>query len=254
MPHRITRTLIALWLLGVVGAVAVSTKAVAQQAVPIADALENFHKYDFFMVEGTIVDSQNQFLYRIEDETGRMPIYIKEHMVREHGEIKRGDRLRVWGRYETKKLDSDVQGMMVSRLYRLPDQVGATGASNPGADTSAEVVPVDRSALPAAPSVDPGDVIKPMASEEFKQRARAALRAYRDAEGAAVAAGEAYARAARESGSNGQVEAEALKRLEAAEAHVVETRGAIPALINEGREAGIDEGLLQMIEHEAGLR
>ncbi len=257
MSHRIARSFAALALavfaLGV-GSAGVPTVALAQQAVPIAEALENTKKYDFFTVEGTIVDSHNQFLYYIEDDSGKMPIYIKEHMVREHGEIKKGDRLRIWGRFEQKKLDADVQGMMVTRLYRLPEKIGASGRNNPGAAAGTEVVPIDRSALPAAPSIEQSDIIKPMASEDFKLRARAALKAYRQAEADAVTAGEAYARAAREAGSDGKVEATMLERLQSAEANVVETRKQVQDLVSEARSSGIDEGLVQMIEHESGLR
>jgi len=226
----------------------------AQQVMPIAEALESTKKYDFFMVEGTIVDSHNQFLYRIEDSSGVMPIYVKEHMIREQGELKRGDRIRIWGRFEQKKLDQDVEGMMVSRIYRLPAKVGASGRNNPGADVDTDVVPIDRSALPAAPSIEQSDIIKPMASEEFKQRARAALQAYRKAEQDAVDAGQVYARAAREAGSDGQVDAAILDQLQDAEARVVDTRSQIHALTTEAREAGIDEAIVQMIEHEGGLR
>ena len=114
-------------------------------------------------------------------------------------------------------------------------------------------VVIDRTAVaPAAPGE--AQMMRPMASEDFKKRARAALQAYRQAEANAVEAGQVYARAAREAGSDGQVDEAVIETLQQAEARVVETRSRVPALMNEAREAGIDESIIHMIGMEAGMR
>jgi uncharacterized protein YdeI (BOF family) len=257
MPHRITRLLAtvgAATACSFAGITAIASLALAQEVIPIADALETLKVSEYFVVEGTIVDSIEPDIYWIEDDSGKMPIKIKEYMTREHGEINPNDRLRIWGRFDEKKLDKDVRGMMVSRLYRLPQELGGSGADNPHAKSDAGVTPANRRALPAAPSGDSPDIMKPAATEEFEQRVRDEMRAYRKAEQDALDAGQAYARAAREAGSDGQVDAAVIERLQAAEARVVEIRSGIPDLVNEARDAGVDEGIIQMIEMQTGLR
>jgi len=256
MFHRIARVLVAGAAACLVTAVAAPSTALAQRAIPVSEALAGeVEVYKFFTVVGTIVDTKGQGLYRIEDESGRMPIVIKDHIVREHGEIKKGDRVQVWGRFEQKKLDTDVQGMMVARLHRLEADSGASGADNPGADLTPPTPTTRTSDAQVAPAaIDDANVMRPKTSEDYKLRARAALKAYRQAETDAVDAGQVYARAAREAGSDGQVDAAVLERLQAAEAKVVETRGEIPALVNEARAAGVDDSVIRMIEMEAGIR
>ncbi len=77
---------------------------------------------------------------------------------------------------------------------------------------------------------------------------------YRQAEKDAIEAGQAYARAAREAGRDGQVDPAVLEHLEAAETEVVDLRSEISALVDEAREAGIHESVIEMIEREAGMR
>ena len=91
-------------------------------------------------------------------------------------------------------------------------------------------------------------------SEALKQEVRGRMQAYRAAEAEALAAGEDYARAAREAGSNGQVDPAVVERLDAAEARVVEIRSTFPKIIDEARAAGVDQSIITMIELEAGLR
>lgn len=251
MFHRIVRPAIVT-IATVFAMIAAPTAALAQTSHSIAEALESLEISTYFTVVGTIVDSKGQGLYLIEDDSGRMPVVIKDHLVREHGDINRQDRVQIWGRFEEKKLDNDVRGMMVSKLHRLPATSGASGANNPGADTSAPVIIETTAPAPAAPSES--QVMRPMASEDFKQRARAELQAYRQAEKDAVEAGQVYARAAREAGSDGQVDEAVIEALQQAEARVVETRGRIPALMNEARAAGVDESIVHMIGMEAGIR
>lgn len=254
MPIRAARSLALTAMIAVLGALSAPSIALAQAAISIAEALDTTKTYGFVMIEGVITDTKGQNLYRIEDQSGTMIVLIKEHMTREGGPINVDDQLRLWGRIEEKKLDHDTRGMIVSNINRLGEKIGASGLNNPGASADTKVVPIDRSALPAAPSFDPDDVIRPRASEEFIERARGELRAYRQAEADALDAGQAYARVARDSGSSAKAEATALDQLQKAEAQVGEIRGRIPDLVTEARAEGIDESIIKMIEHEAGIR
>ncbi len=256
MPHRIVHFVALLAAVTCAGSMTLTkvAKAQAQDPIPIAEALKTMKIAEYFTVEGTMSDSANQFIYYIQDDTGKMPVKIQDFLVREHGAINNGDRLRLWGKMQEKGLDHEVHGMLVSQMYRLPSQHGGTGLENPGAAGNPEYEPIDRSALPAAPSIDQADMIEPQASDEFKMRARAALKAYRQAEADAVEAGEAYARAARKPGADAENEAMMLERLQLAEQKVVETRNEVNFIVSEARASGIDEGLVNMIEHEAGMR
>lgn len=255
MFHHIARVFVASAAVCIVAALAVPTAALAQQVIPISEALEGELKIsEFFTVIGTVVDTKGQGLYMIEDDSGRMPVMIKDYLVREHGEIKKHDQIQIWGRFEEKKLDNDVQGMVVAKLYRMESDAGGSGANNPGADVTLETPTVRTSTAHAPAAIDPTDMMAPKTSEDYKLRARAALRAYRQAESDAVDAGQIYARSAREAGSDGQVDPAVLERLQAAEAKVVATRGEIPALVNEARAAGVDDSIIRMIEMEAGIR
>jgi len=251
---RISRALAVIGLAATLGALVVATPSMAEEAIPIAEALDTTKTYDFVMIEGVVTDKKGQGLFRIEDESGDMVVLIKDHMMREDGPIELNDRLRLWGRIEEKKLDRDKRGMMVSRIYRQGEKVGASGKDNPGAAAGAAVVPIDRSALPAAPDISGDGVMKPNASDEFVVRARAKVQTYREAEAAAVEAGQAYARVARDAASSDADEAAALERVQTAEARVVALRGEFPALIDEARAQGVDEGVISMIEQTAGLR
>lgn len=251
---RSFRILAAVGLAAALGALVVPSPSVADDVIPIAEALDTAKTYDFVMIEGVVTDKKGQGLFRIEDESGDMIVLIKDHTLREEGPIDVHDRLRLWGRIEEKKLDRDKRGMMVSRVYRQGEKVGATGKNDAGAAADAAVVPIDRSALPAAPAISGDAVMKPHASEQFVARARAKVQAYREAEAAAVEAGQAYARVARDSASSEADQAAALERVETAEARVVELRGQFPALLDEARAQGLDQGVISMIEQTAGLR
>ena len=196
-----------------------ASSAVAADALTIEEAKKELESGQYFSVVGEVVRSKGNHLYEIEDETGRMLILISDSMIRKYGNIEQSEKLQLWGKYDHKKLDDSVTGMRVSRFYRLGRQLGGQGQKvDPAATTPSTVTP-----LPPAPAAmnDSAEVIRPMATEKYKQQVRANLQAYRAAEAEAVQAGQDYARAAREAGSNGQVDPEVVARLEAAEAKVV---------------------------------
>lgn len=254
MSNRNLHTRAMIGSVAVLAALFVASVATARPATPIAAALDETKTYDFVTIEGVVTDTKGQHLYRIEDESGSMIVLIKDHFVREEGPIRVNDHLRLSGRIEEKKLDRDQRGMMVSQVERLEEKIGASGASNPAAKADGGVVPIDRSALPAAPADSTDPMIERKTSDEFVARARTQVQAYRKAEATAVDAGQAYARVARDASTSDADEAAALERLQAAEAKVVELRGRFPALLDEARAQGVDEGVIEMIEQTSGMR
>ena len=231
-----------------------TTSALALGALSIEEALNKLEDGQYFTVIGEVVRSKGERIYEIEDESGRMPVYVPENLTRDKGEIELNEKLQLWGKFDQKKLDDSVRGMRVSRFYRLGRDLGGRGAEVPASATTPVPIVVDEAAPAAMSEIGPENVIQPQATEDYKLRVTALLQSYRAAEANAVQAGQDYARAAREAGSNGEVDPEVLARLEAAEAKVVEIRRSMPELAAEGRAAGVGESTIKMIEMEAGLR
>lgn len=236
--------------------------ALAGDLITIERAKTELERGMYFSVNAVVTESKGDNLYGVEDETGDMVIYVSESLQRDMDDLKVGDQLTLFGEWDLNPLEPENQGMRVWKLRKRGNDLGGRGTAPPAAATTPiPVTPIPEAATgvaqdaPAAPREggEP-DVMRSRASEALKRQVQGHMKAYREAEAQALAAGEDYARAAREAGANGQVDPAVVEKLDAAEARVVELRSGFPKLIDEARAAGVDESIITMIELETGLR
>jgi uncharacterized protein YdeI (BOF family) len=140
----------AVWAIGVVAFVlgeAHAWPAITGGGTPIAEAQQNADTGDYFSIEGMVVSNSQNRVFTIRDDSGEMLVVIPEYLTREKGVPDNNERVRVSGKYDTKKLDSSVKGMRVTRLDRFGSDAGVTGASTPRARSLA---PAPSAATPPA--------------------------------------------------------------------------------------------------------
>lgn len=215
----------------------------------IKEALEIAEIGDYLVVEG-IVDSRlvkNNELFMIHDDTGSMVVVIPEYLRRDKGTPVAGERIRVSGKFDRKKLQRDKQGLRAVSLHRLGQPTGHAGEAP---DASATTPVPTRSVPPAAPKASDSrpSVYRPTATEGFKVLAQAAREALDSAKKEQMAANQAYAKALYASGSPSAVDAAITARNEAAEQRVLGARDRIADLIDQGHAEGVDKNVLDMYE------
>jgi len=217
--------------------------------MPIKEAVEMAEIGDYFVLEG-IVDrrmQKNGELFMIHDDSGSMLVAIPEYLRREKGVPVAGERIRVSGKFDQKKLQRNKQGLRVVSLHRMGKPKGHVGDAPP---TSAATPAPTRSVPPAAPRTaesQPG-VYHPTATEDFKVRAQTAREALESAKKEQESANQAYAKALFEAGSPSAVDPKISGRNDAAEQRVRDARDLIAELVEEGRADGVDKNVIDMWE------
>jgi hypothetical protein len=251
----------ALAVVGVLAfGLASASRVLAQEIITIEQAQDQLELGEYFSVVAVVSKWMEDRYYTVEDDTGEMYIYVTESLEPNMQNLEVGDRLQLFGQWDDNPLEPENKGMRVWKMRKLGTDLGGSGAPGPAEATApVVVVPTEQGlaaeAAPAAPRQSGQlDMIRPKSSEALKRKVRSQMQAYRAAEAEALSAGEDYARAAREAGSNGQVDPAVVERLDASEARVVEIRSGLAKIIAEARAAGVDESIIEMIEMEAGVR
>jgi uncharacterized protein YdeI (BOF family) len=252
MRNRIVLVLSTFALtLGVVGT-AMAWLAAPGGVISIEKARKMAETGDYFAIEGVITKSLGGRIFVVSDDTGEMKVLIPEYLTREKGEPAVSEKIRVSGKYDRKKLDHSVQGMRVSNLYRMGKVTGGRGE---GAASSAATTPTRLPTPPAAAMTEAGapKTVVPNAPRELVDRIRAARVEYEAASKDVDDAAEVYARALYKARDGGQVDPAVVERLQKAEARMAEVAQIIPPLVEEAREAGVDDTLIQMYQQSLGL-
>jgi len=249
MEHRIR---IVAWIAASLGLVLIAHSAGGAGSHSIAQALESVAIGQHFSVEGVVVERTSDRFFMIRDESGVMPVVIPENMTRSQGVPEIDERIRVSGKFDSKKLDSSVRGMRVAYLERMGVVTGGRGSPAPA---DAQVVPIERAAPPAAMQSESSVVTtsKPVLGEALVNEMRLSRRSYDAARGDAEEAASIYARAAFLAGKDASVDPAVVAQLEQAEARVKAIQSGVPALSARAREAGLEENLIGMFEDAMGL-
>lgn len=216
-------------------------------AMPIKQALEIVEIGDYFVVEGVVRKSGQMDLYTIEDDSGQMLIYIPEFLRREHGTPEDGERIRVSGKFDQKKLDRSTQGMRVSSLRRLGHSPGFQGEAVDPEHTTPRPTPSPPAARAAGEDATK-QVFQGTATEDFKQRASVARRELEAARKELEQASQAYARALYDAGEPSKVDPAVAAREQAAEKRLKDARAQVEALVEEGRKSGVDADVIDLYE------
>lgn len=243
------------WAIGLVALVL--SEAHAQPAstgggTPIAQAQRSAKTGDYFSIEGIVVSNRQNRFFTIRDDSGEMLVVIPEYITREQGVPANNERVRVSGKYDTKKLDASVKGMRVIRLHRLGRDLGATGASRARADSPPPAPPT--TTPPAAlPMAGPGvTVIRPTVSADLKERLRAQRIEFSAAKAEVDAAASNYADALYAAG-DGPVDPAIQARLQQAEAEMGDVVGSLSKLLEEAEASGVPSDLLILYQQSAGM-
>jgi uncharacterized protein YdeI (BOF family) len=218
--------------------------ALESQVIPIARAQDHAESGDRFVVEGIVVDSKDDRIFLVRDDSGEMYVVIPDFLKREHGVPGTHERIRVSGRYDHKKLDPEITGMRVQEMERL-GKAGPAHSSAP--EDSAEAAPAATSAAarPAAPA--PGATVRaPSTPDEWKARLAGARQELLAAEKALDEANAAYGHELRDAKTPADVDPAVAANLERAEARVLSARQALPGLVEEARNAGVSPELLEL--------
>jgi uncharacterized protein YdeI (BOF family) len=218
-------------------------------AMPIAEAMSQAESGDYFVVEGVVIDTKSKELYRIRDDSGTMLIRIPDFVRRESGVPKKNEKIRVSGRFDSKKLDSSTQGMRVQQLYRLGLVSGAQGAAS-SAGTTRPVTPTPTltptPTPPAAPSTGTTkkQVLQPTAGRELVEQIGAARRELAAARDELREANVAYGRALHAAGDHGSMDSAIAEREVQAEQRVRDAEKSLEPLFEKARAAGVPDSLI----------
>ena len=244
----------SLWSL--VAAAAIATQAQAAPEHPgggtISEAQKNADTGSYFAIEGVVRSSRQNRFFTVQDRTGEMVVVIPEYITREQGVPESGERVRVFGKYDHKKLDATVKGMRVTRLTRLGRMAGAKGDPAPN---QAPIPNGSRASTPPAAAFlrdSDASIIQPTAAADLKERLRAKRIEFAAAKKEAEAAGVEYADALYAAG-DGPVDADIQGKLREAEAKMASVADSILPLLDEAREAGIPNDLIQLYQRSTGI-
>jgi uncharacterized protein YdeI (BOF family) len=212
-------------------------------AIPIAEAMAQADKGDYFVVEGVVVDTKSKELYRIRDDSGTMLVRIPEFLRRENGAPKKNERIRVSGKFDNKPLDASVRGMRVQQLHRMGLVSGGAGDAL-GADAEPPVTTTVTP--PAAPSAGTTtkNVHQPSVGAELVDQIQAANGELRAAREALREANVAYGRALKDAGEHGSMDPAVAEREIHAEQRVRDAEKALAPLLEQARESGVPESLI----------
>lgn len=245
MTYRIR---ILLWTLAVAALAALPAGAwkgeLEGQPIPIARAYDHAESGDRFVIEGAVVDTRDDHIFLLRDDSGEMYVLIPDSLQREHGVPGKHERIRVAGRYDRKHLDQDVTGMRVQDMERL----GRPGAERGSVVTSeAEGAPTPTRAAPDPAAPAPNVTVHaPSTPEEWKERLGSARRELLAAQKELEHANAAYAREVREAQAPADANSAVASNLEQAEARLLRARQALSPMIEEARRAGVSPELLDL--------
>ena len=244
----------SLWLL--VATAALATQAQAWPAnsgggVPIAEAQKN-DTGSYFTIEGVVRSSSQSRFFTVQDRTGKMIVVIPQYITREQGVPESGERIRVFGKYDHKKLDATVKGMRVTRLTRLGRMAGAKGDPSPNQAPIPNGAKASTPPAAAFPRDSDASIIQPTAAADLKERLRAKRIEFAEAKKGAEAAGAEYADALYAAG-DGPVDSDVQGKLREAEAKMASVADSILPLLDEAREAGIPNDLIQLYQRSTGI-
>jgi len=212
------------------------------QVIPIARAQDHAASGDRFAIEGIVINSKDDRVFLVRDDSGEMYVVIPDFLKREHGIPGKHERIRVAGRYDHKHLEPAITGMRVQDMERL-GRAGATQGSAPAGAAEAAPAPTRAVADPAAPAPN-ASAHAPSTPDEWKNRLAGARQELLAAEKELDAANAAYARELRDAPAD--VDPAVAANLERVEARVLRARQALPGLVEEARNAGVSPELLDL--------
>ncbi len=230
---------------------AVAWKASYMQVVSIDKAFAMAETGDYFAIEGEVASASGDRLFVIDDGTGEMKVVIPQYVLRDRGVPVVGERVRVSGKFDHKKLDSTVQGMRVAKLERLGSGEGYRGQGE--GEASAAGKPTPPAAVTESPPprhVVPGGTTPKPLMERLRLKRLEYEAATRRVDDAAAA----YAKALYEAGEGGQVPPGIQEALRLAEAERGRVMDEIPPLVEQARRAGADPGVIELYEKMTGQR
>ena len=134
------------------------------QVIPIARAQDHAASGDRFVIEGIVINSKDDRVFLVRDDSGEMYVVIPDFLKREHGVPGKRERIRVAGRYDHKHLEPAITGMRVQDMERL----GKAGAKQ-GSAAEPAPAPARAATEPAAPAPN-ASAHAPSTSEEWKNR------------------------------------------------------------------------------------
>jgi hypothetical protein len=221
----------------------------------IEQALERgVERGDYFVIEGIVQRKRSKRFFTVHDDTGEMIVYIPEYMTREHGTPELHERIRVGGRYDQKRLDPKTKGIVVMDLVRLGKGHGHSGAEVMGkgeAGASKPPAAIGRGTDDSATSdhvLSEGEMIKPSVSPEWLERLGGARQQLLEARYEYEEVSVAYARALHAAGTPDKVDPQLAARYRKAEDSYAARQKAMPALVEEARQAGVSGETLRLYE------
>jgi uncharacterized protein YdeI (BOF family) len=227
-------------------------------AMPIASVREVALEGDFVTIQGLVVRVRTQSnLFMIQDDTGEMLVRIPNHLQREFGAPEEDERIRVTGKYGHKTF-MDAEGAQQGpadggertwgvRVQRLARNLSG-GFRNPSPADAA--VPTPAPSTAGSPAAMEKRAYHPKASEDLKTRMSTARQRVIASERVRKDARAEHARALREGLQGPELEG-ILARSAKSEQDFNEAFAEIPPLVEEAREAGLDDGVIRM--YEAGM-
>jgi len=225
----------------------------------IEQALERgVEQGDYFVIEGYVDKKRSKRIYTVRDDTGEMFVYVPEYMTREHGAPELNEHIRVGGRYDHKRLDPKTKGIVAMDLVRLGKGHGYSGAEVMGkgeAGASKSPAAMGRGTDDSATSdhvLSKGEMIQPSVSPEWLERLGGARQQLLEARYEYEEVSVEYARALHASGTPDKVDPQLAARYRKAEDSYAARQNAMPALVEEARQAGVSGETLRLYQQLNG--
>ncbi|MBW2272994.1 MAG: OB-fold nucleic acid binding domain-containing protein [Deltaproteobacteria bacterium] len=221
----------------------------------IEKALERgVQRGDYFVIEGDVERKRSSRFFTVRDDTGEMIVYIPEYMTREHGTPELDERIRVGGRYDQKRLDPKTKGIVAMDLVRLGKGHGHSGAEvmeQSGVAVSGPPAAIaggqTRSTISDG-TLSEGEMIKPSVGPVWLERLGGARQQLLEARYIYEEASLEYARALHAAGTPDKVDPGLAARYRETEEHYAARQKAMPALVEEARQAGVSDETLRLYQ------
>ena len=208
-------------------------------------------------LQGRVVSVSRSRFFTLEDVSGKQMIsVIPEHLLRETGKPKRGETIRVRGKYDHKTLldvekskKSDSEGIWGIRVSSVDRNVPSSGRNPSPADPMASSAGSDTKAAPAAP-MSAVTIGTPNIREELKERLTVARKSALAAQKKLEDANAEWARGEYRKVEGAERETLSGSQKRAQQEHDEAIAAMLP-LVEEAHEAGLDPKLIKL--YEAGI-
>jgi hypothetical protein len=204
-------------------------------------------------IQGHVDAKKSKRLFDIIDDTGKMTVLIPEYIQRDQGTPKMGETIRVRGQFDDKtfkdhrkRKDGSLESVWGIRVSSLERNLEA-GARNPSPGDAQIPDPISRTTASPAAVASSSEIVSPKVSAELKDRLAAGRVRVHAARSRLEEADLQYVRGLQRDAQGPELEALVQDR-RAAEKDVEDATAAIPPLVQEARDAGVAEGVIDMYE------